>query len=98
MRNLRLFTVLAAALAATGCAGLLPSGSQYAGAGMATYTYQKTAAGDCSVSITSGREVPGVNATVDKDCGVSVTAEALSGQEAQKQTLSIIGGLIQRIP
>lgn len=78
----------------SGCASYSPGGEQSAGPGQAVYHYKKT--GDsCEVIITSAREVPGLEASVDKNCAVKVKAEALSGEKMQLQMMSIIGSLVK---
>lgn len=75
----------------SGCASFNPDGSQSAGGpGQATYRYTKGADGSCEMVITSAREVPGIKARVSKDCAVTVSAEALTGLEAQTQMLQLL--------
>lgn len=77
-----------------GCASYGPGGEQSAGPGQAVYHYKKT--GDtCEVIITSAREVPGLEASVDKNCAVAVKAEALSGEKMQMQMMGIIATLVK---
>lgn len=81
----------------SGCASFDPGGKQSAAPGQAVYHYKKTA-DSCEVIITSAREVPGIEAKVDKNCAVTVTAEALSGEKLQLQMMGIMGLLLQRLP
>ena len=79
-----------------GCASFDPGGGQSAGPGQATYHYKRT--GDsCEVVITSAREVPGIKAKVDKNCAVTVEAEALSGEKIQMQMMGLMGLLLERL-
>jgi PBP1b-binding outer membrane lipoprotein LpoB len=87
MKKLVAVMVIAAFL--SGCATFDPAGRQSAGPGQAVYHYKRT--GDsCEVIITSAREVPGIEASVDKNCAVTVKAEALSGA-------GIMGALLERL-
>ena len=80
-----------------GCASYDPSGKQTAASGQAVYHYKRT--GDtCEVIITSARDVPGIEASVDKNCAVKVKAEALTGERMQMQMMGIMGTLLDRLP
>ena len=81
-----------------GCASYSPNGAQQAGPGQAAYHYKKSADGSCEVIITSARDVPGIKASVTKDCGVKVEAEALSGEKLQLQMMSLMGAILQLLP
>lgn len=95
MRSLVWLLLVASLL--VGCASFDPGGKQSAGPGQAVYHYKRT--GDsCEVIITSAREVPGLEAKVDKNCAVTVKAEALSGERMQLQMMGIMGALLQKLP
>ncbi len=79
-----------AALALTGCA-TSPFGT--ATSGGANYSYTKTAAGDCQITINSARDIAGANLAIAKDCAVTVTAEQAGGTEA----IRVIGELVSKI-
>lgn len=81
-----------------GCASYTPGGKQSAPPGQAVYHYKKSANGDCEVTITSARDVPGLEASMDKNCAVIVKAEALSGEKMQMQMMGIMGLLLQKLP
>lgn len=84
-------------LTASGCASYDPGGAQKAAAGQAVYHYKKT--GDsCEVIITSAREVPGIEAEVDKDCAVKVKAEALTGAEMQGRMFDTVNQALSKVP
>ena len=78
----------------SGCASFDPSGAQRAGPGQATYHYKKGPDGSCEVVITSAREVPGLKAKVDKNCAVTVQADALGGMELQMRTIEVLNGAL----
>lgn len=90
MRGMLLGGLGGLVLMTSGCASFSPDGSQSAGGpGQATYHYKRTPEGGCEVIITSAREVPGLEASVDENCAVTVKAEALTGLEAQTQMMQL---------
>lgn len=97
MSNRRGLLAAAGVLLLSGCATFTPGGKQSAAPGQAVYHYKKTP-DSCEVIITSAREVPGIEAKVDKNCAVTVKAEALSGEKLQMQMMGIMGLLLQRLP
>lgn len=75
----------------SGCA-TSPYGT--ATSGGANYSYSKTAAGDCTVTINSAREIAGASLTITDQCKVTVTADSANGAAA----MNVINSLIGKIP
>ena len=95
---MKTLTVTLLVLYIQGCASFTPDGGQRAGAGQATYHYKKSADGACEVVITSAREVPGLEAKINKDCAVTVKADALSGIEAQMGMIDALNKTLELLP
>lgn len=92
MKSLLLISILLVSLATlTGCA-TSPFGT--ATSGGANYSYSRTAAGDCTVTINSAREIAGAQLMIDQNCSVTVTAQQAGGADA----LRVIGDLVGKIP
>ena len=79
-----------------GCASYDPGGKQSATAGKAVYHYKKTA-DTCEVIITSAREPQGLNAQVDKNCAVTVSADVLSAEKLQLRMMDTTWMLVQEV-
>jgi hypothetical protein len=82
--------VAAVTIALTGCA-TSPFGT--ATSGGANYTYTETAAGDCTVTINSARDIAGANLSITDGCNLNVTAESAGGADA----IRVIGDLVDKI-
>jgi hypothetical protein len=87
-------------LSTGGCASFGADGSMQAAPGEAVYHYRRiNPAGEvCEVIITSARDVPGLEASVDRHCAVEVKAAALGGEKLQDQLMGLVGLALQRVP
>jgi hypothetical protein len=87
---MKLLLVSLVTIALSGCA-TSPFGS--AASGGANYSYTKTSAGDCQVTINSARDIAGATLSIGETCNLSVTAESAGGSDA----IRVIGDLVDKI-
>ncbi|TVO75148.1 hypothetical protein [Sedimenticola selenatireducens] len=80
--------IMISTLSLTGCA-TSPFGT--AASGGANYAYQKTAAGDCVVTINSARDIAGGTLMIEDDCKVTVSADTAGGAAAMKLISDLVG-------
>lgn len=85
---MRLLLPIALLITITGCA-TSPYGT--ATSGGANYSYSRTAAGDCQVTINSAREIAGAELLIDNNCSVTVTAQQAGGSDAIRVISELVG-------
>ena len=96
MKQTLAVALLTLLLGLAGCASYAPGGKQSATAGKAVYHYKKTA-DTCEVTITSAREPQGLDAQVDENCAVTVSADVLSAEKLQLKMMDTTWMLVQEL-